>query len=986
MSPSHLQTTAIKGLVRGGGVLVRLSVATAIGLTLFSIGVAQQSSAAIKMLTNIPAQPLGTALQALAQQRDFQIVYVDEELQAVRTAGAAGELTPEEAIRKLLDGTGFTFRYLDEKTVTIVPPGQTPAAPPTTGDSAASSRLDLEEVVVTGTHIRGTEPIGSKVLVIGREQIESGYGKLQDFTETLTQNFSGIGEDFSQSGTSNLTRGTEIQLRGLGPGTTLTLINGQRQAPGGSLSAFVDISSIPTSAIERVEILPDGASAIYGSDAVGGVVNIVLRDDLDGAETSVRMGSAGGDADDIQLGQLVGTRWESGRAIVGYQYSRRDALLYGSRDYLAANGDLRPFGGTDRRRDLRSPSPGNIVSAAGAVLYAIPQGQDGTDLTAADLLPNQTNYYDTSTLTILPEQEIHSAFLNAKQSFGDRVEIELGARFAERDSLLLLGGSQTTVSVPSTNPFYVNPQGGTAPVRVEYDFSNDFGGPVKDTGHSRTYAASLAGTIRLTERWDLRTSGSYGEESVFHMRTNQRDSAAISAAVADTNPATALNVFGDGSANNPATIARIRVDRSDETTTSVWSVGMIADGPLFSFNGRDVQLAVGADRHGHRYHLDSTFEIAGETRSERNVSSAFAELAIPLLGGDTASGASRLELSLAGRFDDYDDFGSTFNPKAGLKWQPFDALRVRGTWGTSFRAPPFYLSNGDIRPTDLSVSTLNDPAAPPPGRTRVLTRSGVIPGLKEETAEVWTAGLDITPFADLSVSLTYFDIAYQDKIQAGAAVPATVLTFESQFAGTGIIIRNPTQAQLDAICTPEFASDCAGGPFGAIVDFRLRNVAEVNTSGLDLSASYAFDTRLGKLNVGLEGTYTFNYEEAVTKIAPELDFVDTLGRPLSLRLRGAFGWSFGGWRVNTGVAYAGSYEDPTTRRAIDSWTTVDLSAGYEFGSTSGWASGLRALVAATNVLDESPPFVDRLPAFDGANSSITGRTVSFHVVKQWGQE
>ena len=116
-------------------------------------------------------------------------------------------------------------------------------------------------------------------------------------------------------------------MRGLGPGTTLTLVNGERQPGGGILGAFTDISSIPSSAIERIEILSDGASALYGSDAIGGVVNIILRKDLEGAETRARFSTASGDADETQVAQLFGTRWSRGHALLGYQYSNRDPLL-----------------------------------------------------------------------------------------------------------------------------------------------------------------------------------------------------------------------------------------------------------------------------------------------------------------------------------------------------------------------------------------------------------------------------------------------------------------------------------------------------------------------------------------------------------------------------------------------------------------------------------------------------------------------------------
>ena len=314
----------------------------------------------------------------------------------------------DEALDRLLGGTGLIFGYIDENTIAIMPHGDstTPnganlisfqdstrqqAAGANQYDSGEGAQkksfwgrfrlaqaseqaesngnvirlapsgdsekkiMELEEVVVTGTHIRGSQPVGSKVIVIDREDIErSGYGRVQDLLETLPQNFASISEDFS--GPSNPTQGTEVQLRGLGSGTTLTLINGHRQPTGGTLSAFVDISSIPSSAIERIEILPDGASAIYGSDAIGGVVNIILRKDYEGAETWVRGGSAEGDKDEVQLAQLLGHRWASGNALIGYQYTKQDSLRYGSRDYLATGGDQRRFGGSDWRREGVAPT------------------------------------------------------------------------------------------------------------------------------------------------------------------------------------------------------------------------------------------------------------------------------------------------------------------------------------------------------------------------------------------------------------------------------------------------------------------------------------------------------------------------------------------------------------------------------------------------------------------------------------------------------
>src|SRR5262249_34991363 len=143
----------------------------------------------------------------------------------------------------------------------------------------------------------------------------------------------------------------------------------------------------------------------------------------------------------------------------------------------------------------------------------------------------------------------------------------------------------------------------------------------------------------------------------------------------------------------------------------------------------------------------------------RDVSAAFAELALPVLPARASgSNESPLELSLAGRYDDYDDVGSTFNPRFGMTWTPFAWVKVRGTWGTSFRAPPFYVSDPDIRTPLAVVVPLADPTNPPSNRTQALLLTGVVPNLHEETAEVWTAGLDLTPLDDLRISFTYFDI------------------------------------------------------------------------------------------------------------------------------------------------------------------------------------------------------------------------------------
>ncbi|MGH7879736.1 MAG: TonB-dependent receptor plug domain-containing protein, partial [Candidatus Binataceae bacterium] len=214
----------------------------------------------------------------------------------------------------------------------------------------------MQEVVVTGSHIRGTESAGSKLIVISREQIDaSGYGRVEDVMATVTQNFNRANAAVAEPGFFNLNHGAEVQLRGLGVGTTLTLVNGQRQGASGYQGTFTDISTIPVSAIERIEILPEGTAALYGSDAIGGVVNIVLRRNFEGIEARVRGSATDSDATERSAAVLLGHAGSRGNVLAGFQFNDSDALRCSARAYCAANADFRRLGGTDLRGFASDP-------------------------------------------------------------------------------------------------------------------------------------------------------------------------------------------------------------------------------------------------------------------------------------------------------------------------------------------------------------------------------------------------------------------------------------------------------------------------------------------------------------------------------------------------------------------------------------------------------------------------------------------------------
>jgi iron complex outermembrane recepter protein len=844
----------------------------------------------------------------------------------------------------------------------------------------AAATADLDQVLVTGSHIHGMEAAGSKLIVITRDQIDTGgYGRLEDLLSTVTQNFGRANEAVTNGKeVDNSNRGAEVQLRGLGLGTTLTLVNGQRQALSGSEGSFTDISTIPAAAIERIEILPEGASALYGSDAIGGVVNIILRESLEGLETRARAGTADGDARELEFSQFWGHAWSGGHALIGYQFSDRQALSCGAREVCAANLDFRPFGGRDYRGV--GGNPGTILDPSTLLpVAAIPRGQDGTNLTSSSLIPGAVNYTDNVDFNqILPKQTLHNVFFSISRDLTSGWEFTADSRYASRAFEITAPQGSYDFQVPDSNAF--NHLGRA--VVVAYDLSRDFG-PVLDGGPTDTFAVSTGIKGALPRGWQINMSAQYARLREEEVITNELNDDAISTALTQSDPSTAFNIFGDGSHTNAAVLATLRnqelTNRSVNVST-ISSGGVIADGPLVQEAAGVVRLAVGADyRYEHALDFDNQGDY--ENRS-RDVSAGFFEFAVPLAApGPAAATAGRLDMSVAGRFERYDDSGSTFNPKLGLNWWPWVPLKLRGTWGTSFRAPPFFRTN-PAQFGDSVVAEVNDPKSPT-GQSRVLALLGPYPGVRPETASVWTAGLDATPpnLHGFNLSLTYFDIDYRGKIH-NPGLFADFLSEESDFAG--LITRNPTRAQIDAGCYKPTPGEQCNLPIAAIVDNRFRNLSSVRTQGLDAALDYAFGTSAGRWALGINGTYTFRFDQQLTSTSPDVDVVNTVGNPLKLRFAAHASWTSGPWLAQTTLNYAGRYQDPgaVPSREVDSWTTVDLSVGLRVEGEHGWLSHTRINLGVINVFNRPPPFVDLL-GYDAASATLLGREISLQIVKGW---
>lgn len=350
----------------------------------------------------IEAAPLGDALRAFSQQSGRAILFSEGTVSGLTAPRLNGTYEPEAALTLLLQGTGLEFTQgpngnLIVRRQTGADPVQTPEAGRGRGrevqgepDPETDSRR-IETITVTGTSIRGIAPESSPLFVFDREEIlSSGLSTTEQFMRALPQNFGGGSSEFVPSGlpndrnaSSNDTAGTSANLRGLGSRGTLVLLNGNRTAPSSRIGDFVDVSLIPMTAIERVEVLSDGASSIYGADAVAGVVNFVLRDDYDGAETSLRLGTTTrGGVDEVRIGQTLGRSWTSGNVLAAYEYYDRSRLSLADRPGI----------------DLFASSSAAIELPDRELFSLMPQQERHSGVIAASYAPNAQLRFDTTSL------------------------------------------------------------------------------------------------------------------------------------------------------------------------------------------------------------------------------------------------------------------------------------------------------------------------------------------------------------------------------------------------------------------------------------------------------------------------------------------------------------------------------------------------------------------------------------------------------------
>lgn len=529
--------------------------------------------------------------------------------------------------------------------------GQT-AQPVTDPVQAAGGDTPASEIIVTGSRIRGVAPVGSNVIgitadTIQREPVTSTSDLLRRVPQVVSLGANRNGGS-AQNGAANATRGAGINLRGLSTNATLLLYDGKRLPPQGTQGQYTDPSAIPAIALERVEVVADGASAIYGSDAIAGVVNFIPRRGFNGAEVRARAGIADGGYSENQVAGVIGRKWDSGSAMLAGEVTHNDPLRGWDLDFY--QDDNRYRGGRDLR--VTNCNPGTIT--AGGKTYAIPAG-GVTQATAGSLVAGTTNKCFYNTLdTVIPEQTRYSVTGNIRQDLTPGIHLFADGLFSYRKGTIA-GINTINATVTSANPFFVAPAPGITSETVAFSLVPVIG-PDFNPYWGRTWNLSAGASADLFADWKATAYYAHGESADVADRRLGINGAALTAALNDTNPATAFNVFGGG--NNPATIAKIRDNLFIITgRTKLDVVNGQVDGTLAELPGGGLKLAAGAEwRKEYTFTDLTTGQASGTQKSvadagSRTVKAVFGELFVPLFGSANAvPGFQELSLSLAGRY------------------------------------------------------------------------------------------------------------------------------------------------------------------------------------------------------------------------------------------------------------------------------------------------------------------------------------------------
>jgi iron complex outermembrane receptor protein len=988
------------------------------------------------------------------------------------------------------------------------------APPLTDGGSASDDDGPITEIVVTGSNISGVKQVGSETVVLDREAVlATGKSTVADVLRTLPQVQSAAANSFTSSvtggnaqGGGNVTRGDSINLRGVGQGATLTLVNGHRITPTGTATAFSEANQVPIAAIERIEVIADGASAIYGSDAIAGVINYVLRKDFEGIELggSYTFGDYGNDQ--WTLSGVAGTHWDAGfgegSIIATFEYLRREPYLRGRNPRLRA--DQRPFGGNDDRvngtaataglnGNIYIPTSGgqtnpNFPQGGANTYYVLPDNPTGRILTIADLQEVQLSGCTgaaTPTCASYPslvdrtdfedyqgEVRRKQAAILIRQDVGDITFYdEFFWTRSEQFTRTFASGNQSTnptvriqpgspyyLALPNTtrSPFPPFVPASAQPIDVQINLlarmpadAPRFGNQNPNESFNNTFGVRSP----ISGDWEAEAYYTFGKNETCGVCYLGNYISLESNSLAGIPAANALQQLinlplSDPMHVNPLSTAPFTQDQLDyilgtnSQYAQNWSHDVVAkvDGTLFELPAGSLKTAFGGEYYYGIQKLQNAANRPPDpgpvttpdanARTTREQYAVFGELYIPVIGPEMGVPlVQELTLSAAMRYDHYSDFGSTTNEKISATWQVTDDLKLRGSWGTSFRAPGLPELNAGVFSLGLGSNVMPGPGitgftTQPNGSLNVLYILGNNPNLKPEEGTNWQIGADYSPafVPGLRLSATYYNLHYRNKLGT-AGVPAPIFApgpFASpellaQYSAYVIPVNNTPDGSGGCTVDPaiaEFADFLYGANLGAdprnfcnlnaVVDGRTISAANTFQDGIDATINYLTDTALGTFGFNVSVNKILNNRERTVEGAPMIDALDTIGDPISWRGRASVMFQTGPFAATLFGNYVGSYlnDRPITLRAtgeqlpeakIPSWTTFDLNLSYTIPpGENRWSftDGLRLSATINNLFANDPPVV--LSTISGGSSSIDffahnalGRSVQLSLTKSF---
>lgn len=987
--PSRRKDIAAEPYSGAGRGLCRLLLCCLLA-TLFALSPATPGVAAepepLRYDFQIESGPLPAALLAFSRQSDTPIVFSDRTVRHLSAPALLGQLTAAEALDLLLVDTGLTWETVDGRIIAIFLArcaGQ--ANDPDCPDSRETDarylayQPGIEETYVYGSRLTGSrirrDPgrYDAPVDIFARADIErSGAQTLSDLLRFLP---AAVGNSTSTA-ISNGGDGTAtVTLRGLPASNTLILINGRRVANAGLAGESVDLNSISASAVERVEILKDGASAIYGSDAIAGVVNIIMKRDFYGwlAEAYHGQSSRGDLQTRTQTLQYGGTI-PRGTLFVSAAHFEQEALF--SRDRpVSRSADTRELGGTDQRSSATPDA--RVVLPDGSAVIATPGGYRAAG-------PEDLYNYQQATTAVVPLRR-DSVYASLIRDITDQVSAELelhwlktSARATLAPTPVFTGFEQTPLVVAADNPF------------------NTFGMPLADVrrrlvefpareqhNESEVFRASaIVEGVYADWHWDvaLNRSENRARESLYNLVDAERLQRGIGPAAdcrgAAIDGCQPINLTGPAGSLGPEQVDYLKADGSISGYSSLSSVGINLSNALLHLPAGRGDLAVGVEfRHEATakrpdQRLANTSILGASnlqaTRGERKVLELYAETRLPLW----RHGQRRLELEAALRQSSYSDFGAATNPQLGLRYQLNPGLVLRAGYARGFRAPSLKELHEGPSETQAFIS---DPCTIPgsvdrlpgcirqadPTRNQFLVIKGGNPDLDAEHADTWSAGIRWNPatFPGLRLSADYFLIDQKDVVASSA-----------QF----IVNRNARDGS--------FGEHITRDALGSLVEVTADNlnVGRRRVQGIDLGLSWTLPRQSwGQLQIQGKGAWIGEY---LTQFAPGERGRDLAGTFQDEAAEGLGGiprwksqlgllWHWRNWEASYQIHHVSSLRETLPggkgKRSISAWSIHDLQLSYLLPVLEG----LRFSLGVDNLFDEPAPL-----AASAFNDNIDART------------